>query len=224
MLTSISRHFSFKGCGASYLKALFHNQFVQTVIMGEKYNVVFVLGGPGAGKGTQCSMIVDNFDYKHLSAGDLLRAERNDPNSEYGKLIDDHIKEGSIVPHAITCALLKRAMETSGKKDFLIDGFPRNQSNLSGWNEAMEDSANVKLILYFNCSEDVCTQRCLKRGLTSGRVDDNIESLKKRIVTYNESTKPIIDHYKNLGLVKEIVAEGSPVEVFEEVKDVINKL
>ncbi|CAE1316906.1 CMPK1 [Acanthosepion pharaonis] len=188
------------------------------------YNVVFVLGGPGAGKGTQCVKIVEKYGYVHLSAGDLLRAERANSESKYGQLIDKHIKEGSIVPVAITCALLRQAMEKSGKTNFLIDGFPRNKDNLDGWNQEMNDVANVKMVLFFNCSEEVCVNRCLERGKTSGRTDDNTESLKKRIVTFNNSTKPIIEHYQALKLVQEIPAEKNPTEVFEEVQQVFEKM
>eukprot|EP00105_Crassostrea_gigas_P024829 XP_011445220.1 PREDICTED: UMP-CMP kinase-like [Crassostrea gigas] len=189
-----------------------------------KYNVIFVLGGPGAGKGTQCENIVREFGYVHLSAGDLLREERQRPGSQFGEEIDTHIKNGTIVPVQITCSLLKRAMESSGKDRFLIDGFPRNQDNLDGWNKEMSDVATVIRVLFFNCPEQVCVERCLSRGKTSGRTDDNEESLKKRIKTYNESTMLIIEHYRKLDLVSEINAGNSPDAVFEDVKKVLNGL
>lgn len=189
-----------------------------------KYNVIFVLGGPGAGKGTQCENIVRDFGYVHLSAGDLLREERQRPGSQFGEEIDTHIKNGTIVPVQITCSLLKRAMESSGKDRFLIDGFPRNQDNLDGWNKEMSDVATVIRVLFFNCPEQVCVERCLSRGKTSGRTDDNEESLKKRIKTYNESTMLIIEHYRKLNLVSEIDAGNSPDAVFEDVKKVLNDL
>ncbi|XP_063413904.1 UMP-CMP kinase-like [Mytilus trossulus] len=184
-----------------------------------KYNVMFVLGGPGAGKGTQCEKIVKEYGYVHLSAGDLLRQERNRQGSQFGEEIQSHIKNGTIVPVEITCSLLRRAMETSeGKDTFLIDGFPRNQDNLEGWKKAMDEISVVKMVLFFNCSEEVCIQRCLSRGQTSGRADDNMESLKKRIHTYSNSTLPIIEYYRKLNLLKEISADKSTDEVFEEVK------
>lgn len=189
-----------------------------------KYNVIFVLGGPGAGKGTQCENIVREFGYVHLSAGDLLREERQRTGSQFGEEIDTHIKNGTIVPVQITCSLLKRAMESSGKNRFLIDGFPRNQDNLDGWNKEMSDVATVIRVLFFNCPEQVCVERCLSRGKTSGRTDDNEESLKKRIKTYNESTMLIIEHYRKLDLVSEINAGNSPDAVFEDVKKVLNGL
>lgn len=193
-----------------------------------KPNVVFVLGGPGAGKGTQCENIVRNFGYTHLSAGDLLRAERKRPGSEVGQLIEKHIQEGSIVPVEITCGLLETAMnetmaDNADKNHFLIDGFPRNKDNLDGWNKAMGEKSTVKFVLFFDCSEQACMDRCLKRGEAgSGRSDDNEESLRKRIVTYNNSTRPIIDHYEKQGLVKTMDASGTADEVFAKVKEVFS--
>merc|ERR1719410_3239303 len=100
----------------------------------QKPNVVFVLGGPGAGKGTQCANLVNEFGLVHLSAGDLLRAERNS-GSKDAELINNYIKEGKIVPVAITVGLIKKAMNNlmsnEGKYVFIIDGFPRNYDNLS---------------------------------------------------------------------------------------------
>ncbi|CAH1135946.1 unnamed protein product [Ceutorhynchus assimilis] len=181
-------------------------------------NVVFVLGGPGAGKGTQCLKIVENFGYVHLSAGDLLREERNKPGSPYGELIETYIKEGKIVPVEITCSLLERAMKESGKDNFLIDGFPRNQNNLDGWNKAMANKVNLQFVLFFDCPLETCSERILKRGATSGRVDDNAESLKKRFNTYASETKPIIDHYAKQNLVRTIDATKSEEEVYQEVE------
>jgi len=185
-------------------------------------NIVFVLGGPGAGKGTQCMNIVKEFGYVHLSAGDLLRAERKKPGSATGELIEKHITEGSIVPVEITCSLLEEAMQDSirdgGKGNFLIDGFPRNEDNLMGWNNQMGHKVNLQFVLFFDCDEDVCVKRCLSRGASgSGRSDDNEDSLKKRIKTYNESTRPIIEGYNKNGLVRRVEADRAPDEIFEEV-------
>jgi len=185
-------------------------------------NVVFVLGGPGAGKGTQCAKIVEQFGFVHLSAGDLLRAERKAPGSQFGELIEHHITNGTIVPVEITCSLLERAMNESGKSHFLIDGFPRNEDNLTGWNRQMGDKVNLKCVLFFHCSQEICTERCLSRGAAgSGRTDDNIESLTKRFVTYENATMPIIKHYEEQHLVKKIDASKTPEEVYVEVEEAI---
>ena len=81
------------------------------------YNVVFVLGPPGSGKGTQCSKIQSNLGFIHLSAGDLLRAERQRKGSEFGELIETHIKNGSIVPVEITCKLIENVSSAHKNMD-----------------------------------------------------------------------------------------------------------
>lgn len=187
----------------------------------EKPKVVFVLGGPGAGKGTQCANIVKEFGFVHLSAGDLLREERSKPGTKYGELIEEHIRNGTIVPVEITCKLLERAMQQSNSNKFLIDGFPRNQDNLDGWNREMADKVDLLFVLFFDCSEETCVDRCLKRGAAgSGRSDDNMESLKKRIQTFINDSLPIIEYYKEKDLVRRVEAGKAPEDVFEEVKQI----
>lgn len=92
----------------------------------DNVTVIFVLGGPGAGKGTQCSKLVSDYGFKHLSAGDLLREEQDRPGSDFGEMIKTYIKEGTIVPMEVTIQLLenamKKSMEEEKKSMFLIDG------------------------------------------------------------------------------------------------------
>ncbi|KAL0966751.1 hypothetical protein UPYG_G00299700 [Umbra pygmaea] len=192
-----------------------------------KPQVVFVLGGPGAGKGTQCAKIVENYNYTHLSAGDLLRAERSREGSEFGQLIDSYIKDGKIVPVEITINLLRKAMEETMQTDekkfrFLIDGFPRNEDNLRGWSTVMDGKADVKFVLFFDCSNEVCIDRCLERGKSSGRTDDNRQSLEKRIQTYLQSTRPIISLYEKRGKVHTVDASRDVDEVFANVKTILD--
>lgn len=178
--------------------------------------VVFVLGGPGSGKGTNCSKIVETFGYHHLSAGDLLRAER-ESGSELAELINTYIKEGKIVPAEITVRLLRNAMEKSGSDKFLIDGFPRDTDNLACWNKQMNDVAEVQFLLFLDCPTEVMVERLLERGKNSGRNDDNIETIKKRLITYEQSTRPIIENFRGMGKVREVNANRPIDEVFAEV-------
>merc|ERR1712223_1946660 len=178
----------------------------------KKPNVVFVLGGPGAGKGTQCSNLVKDFGVVHLSAGDLLRAERNS-GSDDAELINNYIKEGKIVPVAITVGLIKKAMEKNmglGRDQFLIDGFPRNEDNLEGWNKIMADFAEVPFLLLLECTEEEMTQRILKRAETAevARKDDNLETLKKRFKVFQEQTMPVVDQYKEAGKCRMVQSIG----------------
>jgi UMP-CMP kinase len=111
--------------------------------------------GPGAGKGTQCAKLVAECGFIHLSAGDLLRAEITS-GSEHGEMIEKIIKDGAIVPVAVTCGLIKAAMERQGwaTKKFLVDGFPRNEDNYIGWNEVMGDTIELAGVLHFVVTED----------------------------------------------------------------------
>ncbi|KAI0003315.1 UMP-CMP kinase [Russula compacta] len=182
----------------------------------EKVTVIFVLGGPGAGKGTQCTLLVEKFNFSHLSAGDLLRAEQERPDSQYGDLIRDCIREGLIVPMHVTVKLLENAMRATlqsksgagwedGKGRFLIDGFPRKMDQSTQFEE---DVCSSSLVLFYTTDEETMLKRLLKRGETSGRDDDNIESIKKRFVTYKETTMPVIEHYQKQDKVAEI--DSSP--------------
>lgn len=178
--------------------------------------VVFVLGGPGSGKGTNCARIKDQFGYEHLSAGDLLRAER-ESGSELADMINTYIKEGKIVPAEVTVGLLRKAMDSSATDKFLVDGFPRDLMNLECWNKEMENVAEVLFLLFLDCPNEVVVERLLERGKTSGRNDDNAETIQKRLTTYENQTRPIIEHFRGLDKVRQVDSNRSEAEVFADV-------
>ncbi|KAG7018903.1 UMP-CMP kinase 3 [Cucurbita argyrosperma subsp. argyrosperma] len=182
-------------------------------LVNKKPTVVFVLGGPGSGKGTQCSNIIEHFGYTHLSAGDLLRAEIKS-GSENGTMIQNMIKEGKIVPSEVTIKLLQRAMEKSGNDKFLIDGFPRNEENRAAFEAVTGIEPSV--VLFFDCLEEEMERRLLSRN--EGRVDDNIETIRKRFKVFLESSIPVIRYYESKGKVRKIDATRPVKEVFESVK------
>jgi len=194
----------------------------------EKVKVIFVLGGPGVGKGTQCANLVRDYGFVHLSAGDLLRAEQNRPGSEYGDLIRQNIREGTIVPMEVTVKLLENAIREAlekaepeqagwenGRGRFLVDGFPRKMDQALKFDEEVCLSSYV---LFFALTEDIMLQRLTERGKTSGREDDNEESIKKRFRTFEETSMPVIDYYRQKGKVVEIDAAASVDEVYQKVK------
>lgn len=197
--------------------------------------IIFVLGGPGSGKGTQCANLVKDFGFKHLSAGDLLREEQDRPGSEFGEKIKSDITEGRIVPMEITVQLLKNAIndtiEKEDKRQFLIDGeycicLPFYKSNNSeGFPRKMDQAlkfeetvCHSKFTLFFDCPEDVMQERLLNRGKTSGRSDDNAESITKRFKTFVETSMPVVDYFKKDKRVVEVSAVPPPEKVYEEVK------
>jgi UMP-CMP kinase len=187
-----------------------------------KVTVLFVLGGPGAGKGTQCANLVQDYNFTHLSAGDLLRAEQDRKDSEFGDLIKSYIKDGKIVPMEVTVQLLENAMTEVVEKDkdhkgkFLIDGFPRKMDQALKFEETVCPS---KFVLFYDCPEEEMQKRLLKRGETSGRSDDNAESIKKRFKTFVETSMPVVDFFQKQNRVIKIVATKTPDEVYKETKE-----
>ncbi|MCO5560034.1 hypothetical protein L7F22_013640 [Adiantum nelumboides] len=179
--------------------------------------VVFVLGGPGSGKGTQCAKIVKNYGFTHLSAGDHLRAEISS-GSQYGAMIQKTIKEGKIVPSEVTVKLLLKAMKESGNDKFLIDGFPRNEENRSAF-EAIT-GIEPEFVLFCDCTEEEMERRLMNRN--QGRVDDNIDTIKKRFKVFVESSLPVVEFFKEKGKLRKIDATRDIENVFRSLKLLFN--
>jgi UMP-CMP kinase len=198
-----------------------------------KITVIFVLGGPGAGKGTQCDRLVKDFGFCHLSAGDLLRAEQHREGSTYAGLIQTCIREGRIVPMEVTVKLLENAIQaalkegrsgegwTNGRGRFLVDGFPRKMDQALKFDEEVCLSS---VVIFFQTSEEVMLKRLLKRGETSGREDDNVESIKKRFNTYKVETMPVIEYYAKHDKVAEIDSSASVEDVYKVTNAVVEKI
>ncbi|XP_047556778.1 adenylate kinase isoenzyme 1 isoform X2 [Lutra lutra] len=156
----------------------------------KKTKIIFVVGGPGSGKGTQCEKIVQKYGYTHLSTGDLLRAEVSS-GSARGKMLSEIMEKGQLVPLETVLDMLRDAM--------------------------VAKIGQPTLLLYVDAGPETMTQRLLKRGETSGRVDDNEETIKKRLETYYKATEPVIAFYEKRGIVRKVNAEGSVDSVFSQV-------
>jgi len=206
--------------------------FISTDFIFPKHRVLFVLGGPGAGKGTQSERIVAGYKSCHLSVGELLRSEG--PRSEHADLIESCLVSGSIVPVEISLSLLRQAMDREatnspyGDKIFLVDGFPRNFDNLLGWSQTMPPYTTLLGALIFDCPEHILEQRILNRGKTSGRSDDNLASARKRFKTYETQTRSVIcalekmQREDKLCQVHHIVGDKTIDEVWDQVQEIMN--
>jgi UMP-CMP kinase len=133
------------------------------------------------------------------------------------------IVEGKLVPGKITVELIKKAMQKHGwnSKQFLIDGFPRSEDNLKGWEEVMGCHADMRFVLYLECSEEAMIERIMARGAAAGdqkRNDDNIETLQKRFTVFKEQSMPIVKLYEAQNKVKRIDATKTQDEVYAKVK------
>lgn len=187
-----------------------------------KPNVVFVLGGPGAGKGTMCELAESQLGWTHLSSGDLLRIELEAAGPSAG-LIKEFMTVGKLVPNEIVVDLLKKKMEhvtrTTGKNNFLLDGFPRSLGNLDAWREAFGQDGELPKMLYFECPYAVLEKRILGRAKWSGRSDDNIESVKLRFDTFKAETLPTVEFFKSLGRCVDIDTSQDRPTVYALVRD-----
>eukprot|EP00049_Salpingoeca_infusionum_P005180 m.89102 g.89102 ORF g.89102 m.89102 type:complete len:246 (-) comp12880_c0_seq1:211-948(-) len=185
--------------------------------------IVFVLGGPGSGKGTQCEKIAANYGYSHLSTGDLLRAEAK-KDTDRAKQVQAMMASGGLVPIEVMLDILGDAVSeiisTNGDAKLLLDGFPREMSQVDAFKAKFE--RDCTFALYFEVSPETMTERCLKRGQTSGRADDNAESLKQRVETYFAKSKPVVEHYSSAGLLKTVDAAQTIDQVYHQVQAIFD--
>jgi UMP-CMP kinase len=182
--------------------------------------VVFVLGGPGTGKGTQCELLSQRLKWTHLSAGDLLREERK-RGGKLGDEINACISAGKLVPSEVTCKLLEQAMKaeykaTKKSTKFLIDGFPRSFGNATAWQTTMSHH-KVEFVLELNAPEEVLVGRLLARGKTSGRADDTMDVIRKRFATAQQETLPIVQEYEKQGKLRKVASDQPVEDVYKQV-------
>uniref|UniRef100_A0AAX7TQ74 Adenylate kinase isoenzyme 1 n=1 Tax=Astatotilapia calliptera TaxID=8154 RepID=A0AAX7TQ74_ASTCA len=172
--------------------------------------IIFVVGGPGSGKGTQCEKIVAKYGYTHLSSGDLLRAEVAS-GSERGKHLQAIMQKGELVPLDTVLDMIKEAMiaKADVSKGFLIDGYPRE---VKQGEEFEKKIGKPCLLLYVDAKAETMAKRLLKRGETSGRSDDNEETIKKRLDLYYKATEPVIAFYESRGIVRKVCATAATAE------------
>jgi len=184
--------------------------------------VIWVLGGPGCGKGTQCAKIVEKYGFSHISTGDLLRAEVTS-GSEKGVALSIVMKEGGLVSNQDVLILLEAAIrkQKATSKGFLIDGYPREKNQGAEFEKFI---GPADLILYFECANETLVSRIQARAAQSAekRADDNEQTLKTRIATFRKNTDEILAQYPKTTV--QINAERGVEEIFAEVKAAIDNV
>lgn len=180
--------------------------------------VVCLLGGPGVGKGTQSELIRKNYDVGYMSAGDLLRAAAEE-DTEQGRTLAGQLKRGEIVPQEITIGLLKREIERQDKPLYIIDGFPRQVDQAETFVKTVVDP---KAIIFLDAPDDILVERIMKRAQTSGRSDDNPESVRLRLKVFHEKSYPVVDYFGAKS--HRINSSRTPDEVFVDIRKVLDEV
>ena len=157
---------------------------------------IILCGAPGSGKGTQSDLIVEKYGLQHLSTGDVLRQEIKS-GSELGKEIDALISKGNLVPDHKMIHLIEHYLDTlpTDSKGVIFDGFPRTVAQAEAFELLLERRHMKAVLLDLFVEEDEVIKRLLNRGKTSGRADDNYETIKKRLKVYQSETKPVCTYY-----------------------------
>ena len=183
---------------------------------------IIICGAPGCGKGTQSALIVEKFKLKHLSTGDLLRSEIQS-NSELGKEADSYISKGNLVPDSMIINILHKAIDAEVEgKGIILDGFPRTVAQAEALETMLaERDRQVDFFLNIEVEKRELIARLLKRGETSGRSDDNLETIQKRLEVYEVKTAPVNDFYKQKGKLQPINGMGTVEEIFDRVSAVL---
>ncbi|SDO70123.1 adenylate kinase [Cloacibacterium normanense] len=188
---------------------------------------IVLFGPPGSGKGTQAQNLIEKFNLKQISTGDLFRFNmKND--TELGKLAKYYIDKGELVPDQVTIDMLvdelKKPTDTNG---FIFDGFPRTSYQTEVLDQIVKEQLNseISVCLSLIVEDEILVQRLVKRGETSGRVDDSEESIiRHRIEEYYTKTAEVAELYKQQGKYVEINGVGEISEISEKLFAEVEKI
>lgn len=187
-------------------------------------NYLVLFGPPGAGKGTQSDNIINKYGFAHISTGDVLRAEMKN-GTELGKTAKGYIEAGKLVPDDLIVDMLAKSMdEQKDAKGIIFDGFPRTVAQAKALKQMLaKRGTDVTEMINLQVDDEELIARLVNRGKTSGRTDDNLETIKKRLDTYNNETAPVIDFYEQDGKLCNVKGTGSVEEIFERICQIIDK-
>ena len=188
------------------------------------FNII-LFGPPGSGKGTQSERLIAAYGLKHLSTGDLLRNEiaNKTPLGIEAKSIMD---KGQLVPDEVVVGMISSALDKNPTVNgFLFDGFPRTTAQSEALDKLLKlKNTEIGVMLAMEVSEEELVKRLLKRGLTSGRSDDNNESvIRARIIEYKDKTTVVANYYEKFNKVVHLKGEGTVEEIFQNLCSEIDK-
>lgn len=178
---------------------------------------LILFGPPGSGKGTQAVQLAEKYDILHISTGDLFRYEMGN-NTPLGLKAKSYMEKGALVPDEVTIGMLRNKVEANPEaKGFIFDGFPRTVAQARALDAMLEEEGqHVSALIALEVGDDEIVARILNRGKSSGRSDDNDESIiRNRIDVYNRETAPVFDYYAQTDKTKRINGIGSIEEIFD---------
>ncbi len=177
---------------------------------------LILFGPPGAGKGTQSEKILVKYGLKHISTGDLLRAERA-AGTDLGNQANEYISKGELVPDAVVIGMVKNYMSDNAESNgFIFDGFPRTIAQAEALDAMLvEFQTEISIVLGLEVEEDELVKRLLLRGQTSGRADDQSEeTIRNRFQEYLNKTLPIQNYYSAKNKYVGVMGIGDIDEIF----------
>ena len=183
--------------------------------MNNKLNII-LFGPPGAGKGTQSEKLLAHYQLKHISTGDILRAERK-AGTELGQQANAYIEKGELVPDHVVIGMVEQVVrQHPDARGFIFDGFPRTEAQGAALDQMLEHlGMNISMVLALQVDEEELTRRLLERGKMSGRADDQDEAtIRNRFRVYNNETSPLITFYEKQGKLQLVHGMGSVDEIF----------
>ncbi|SJL30804.1 adenylate kinase [Porphyromonas gingivalis] len=185
---------------------------------------VLIFGAPGSGKGTQSEELIRRYGFRHISTGELLRAEIK-AQTELGQAATGYINEGHLVPDSLIVDMMEKLISTLVDTEGIIfDGFPRTIPQA----EAMETMLahhgwKVDIVLNLQVPEEMLIERLLNRGKVSGRSDDNIETIRKRLDVYANETAPLVDFFTRKNVLHNVVGTGTIEEIALRIAPIVDK-
>jgi adenylate kinase len=213
---------------------------------------IVLLGAPGAGKGTQCKRILEEYTLAHMSSGDILRKERSE-NTDLGKQAQGYMDSGALVPDGLIVEMMVKAINDLTLDGFILDGFPRTVNQATELDKALDNNGKkIDVVLNLEVNDTIIAERmsgrrsCPKCGavyhLTNlkpkvegvcdndgealiQRPDDDLDVVKKRLVTYHEQTMPVVGYYKGVGTaIHDIDANGGADIVDTVIKKILGSI
>lgn len=186
---------------------------------------IVIFGPPGSGKGTQSSNLIDKYKLTHVSTGDVIRSEVA-AKTKFGLQVSGLIANGELVSDALIIDLLNDWLDKQEASNGIIfDGFPRTTEQAVALKKMLNKRGqDVNIMLSLEVPKKELVDRLLIRGEQSGRSDDNLQTIEKRIKVYEDQTTPVIDFYKQENTYVSINGVGSITEIFESISTQIDKL